>query len=86
MTLSTKCFSCLAIKRDLIIFIYQVRLSDLDLLGPKFLWVLVNDGSLDIAAIKSLLKEGDNVAIISPHSYTDDEVQKVVRYLKDNMT
>ena len=53
-------------------------MSDLDLLGPKYMWVLINDGSLDVSPMESLLKEGDNVVVVSPQSYSDDEVAKVV--------
>ena len=54
-------------------------MSDLDLLGPKYMWLLINDGSLDVSPMEDLLKEGDNVAVVSPQSYPDDEVQKVVK-------
>lgn len=53
-------------------------MSDLDLLGPKYMWVLINDGSLDVSPMESLLKEGDNVVVVSPQSYSDGEVAKVV--------
>ena len=53
-------------------------MSDLDLLGPKYMWVLINDGSLDVSPMESLLKEGDNVVVVSPQSYSDDKVAKVV--------
>ena len=53
-------------------------MSDLDLLGPKYMWVLINDGSLDVSPMEGLLKEGDNVVVVSPQSYSDDEVAKVV--------
>ncbi len=54
-------------------------MSDLDLLGPKFMWLVVDNGSLDYNTVGDLLKEGDNLAIITPHEYTKDEEQNIVR-------
>ena len=55
-------------------------MTDLDLLGPKYQWLLADEGQLDKQRLLSLLKEGDNVAIVGQEKANQENLRTKVVY------
>ena len=53
---------------------FKARFGDLDLLGPKYKWVIGNNGELFPDALLGLLKEGDNIAIVGKRKEMQEEI------------
>ncbi len=64
--------------------IFQARFGSLDLLGPKYEWLVIDSDVYEIDMFLPLLEEGDNVVIITlaPHlKYKEHFMEAVSIYI-----